>query len=132
MAALAALVGMGVHSLVDSFPSVSWALLVGLYAAYVLQDAHLDLGVNGRKLLTAMAMLLLLGWTYRMFQYDRAQVFYERALNTGEVSDAYHATDLDPDLWLYKLEVRRLWGESLKTLDVSLSDYGLTMYGRRF
>jgi len=131
-AALAALAGIGAHSLFDSFPVVGWALLVGLYVAYVFKDSYLDLSSNALKRLRAVAVLALVVWTYRMLQFDRAQVFYESALNTGRYYDAYDAYSLDPDLKLYRLEMAHLLDIKSFPISEDLGLYGLTMYGRRF
>lgn len=132
LAALAALMGILAHVMVDSFPSDNWAMLIGLYAAYVLQDAHLAIPRRVIKIASAWAALALTAWTIRMFQFDRAQISYDTALYTGRYYDAFDAVTLDPDMQLYRLELKRLGGEDISQLDSNLALYGLTMYGREF
>jgi len=131
-AALAALVGIGAHMVGDSFPVTGFVFLVALYVAYITYPVEITFSPAARKLITGAALLILAGWTYQMLRYDLAQVHYERALKSGAVSEAMAASDLDPHLNLYSLELARLHDPQFIPAREDLGLYGLTMYGRVF
>lgn len=128
LAALAALVGIAAHMLVDNYPSSNWALLVGLYAAYVAYEDRLSIPRRALQFAGVFITLILLEWSGRMLQYDYAQVFYESAIFGGRQYDAYTALELDPDNALYRLEVKRLQGSEVPISPIS----ALVLYGRPY
>jgi O-antigen ligase len=119
-AAFAALLGVGVHSLVDVFTVTPIVLLIALLAAYCIIPN--PAGVVARlkpapTMLTRweamIALLIVLAYGIWFFQIDRAQIHYQRSLraDASALDEAHAAADLDPALKLYQLNITFLLGE---------------------
>ncbi len=133
-AALAALVGVALHMLVDNFPAQNFVLLVGLYAALLVADApalnrQLAFVRLGGVIFLATALLGLL-------KADHAQWFFERSLASGSIEQAQIAVAIDPSMRLYRLQLAKLKHLDASYLDSTLqpdtqrSYYGLVSFGR--
>lgn len=129
IAVLAALVGIAAHMLVDSFPSDNWALLVALYAAYLLYEARCNINWRPLRLLGTCLAVALTIWTIQIFQFDRAQLAYEAGIRTGRIYDVFDAVDLDPTMQLYHITLGRMLYH--KSVDMT-PNMALTLYGRMY
>lgn len=123
-AALAALAGIAVHSLVDNFPDTSIVSLILLLAALLtpIESAEKFSPFLKYALVTS---LLLCGLF--LLRADEAQFAYERSLINGSVADAQRAIALDPTLTLYDLQLQRLAGDELPRVT---RDFALVGYAR--
>lgn len=116
-AALAALIGIGVHSLVDVFTTTPLVLLTLLLAVYIACSGAAAPGLP-RWLLRldraagALALAAVVGYGLWWIRLDQAQILYERSFQHAETAleDARQAAVLDPDLNLYDLQVAYLTG----------------------
>jgi tetratricopeptide (TPR) repeat protein len=117
-AAFGALLGLGVHSLVDAFTITPIVLLFLLLVAYCIAPVYDRLAAPPapRRLerwgaIAALAAVLAYGLWF--IQLDRAQSQYNRSLSPGEsaLSQAQAAADIDPGLKLYALQVDYLTGD---------------------
>jgi hypothetical protein len=141
-AILASLCGITAHMLFDNFPADAWALLISLYAGYLIQRStvHLPRFLNRLHFPKAAVTAFLVGYLVVMLRYDLAQSWYEQSLITHELSAAQQAAQLDPDNVLYRVQVARLEGgmEAAYQLDPvmrgsgNLATYSLLTYGRIF
>lgn len=140
-AILAALFGMSAHMLFDNFPADVWALLISLYAGYLIHQRrfHVPTLFQRWAFFPKWALVIFLaGYLLLLLQYDRAQYWYEQSLNTGDVNDARHALSLDPNNVLYQFQAARLSSglEAANRLDPLMSEsgnpatYALLTYGR--
>jgi O-antigen ligase/tetratricopeptide (TPR) repeat protein len=120
-AALAALLGIGVHSLVDVFTVTPIVLVVLLLAAYCITErtpATLQSQSEGKKrysvAMPIIALIALLGYGLWFFQLDRAQSRYMNSLRDSEtaLTSAREAANLDPTLKLYPLQVDYLTAQA--------------------
>lgn len=100
-AALAALVGIGVHLLFDFQPMTSFVSLVLLLAAFLVPVAAPVVIRPALRGFVACGLLVFCAWLLRG---DYAQLYYERSLRGG-VTDAITARQLDPALDLYAEQV---------------------------
>jgi O-antigen ligase/tetratricopeptide (TPR) repeat protein len=121
--ALAALAGMGVHSLVDVFTISPIVLLMLLLAAYCITPT--DMVYEGRreqakgsryKTILAVALLgIQIGYGVWLYQLDRAQSRYLSSFgnSSNPLADIQAAGELDPGLHLYLLQIAYLRGEEV-------------------
>lgn len=122
-AAFAALVGMGVHSLVDVFTITPIVLVIVGLAAYCITPS--DMVYEGQRptpspntskkvgLIAAITVCLAYGvW---LFQIDRAQTFYLQSFDNTDnaLSSVQKASEIDPSLHLYPLQIAYLTGQAV-------------------
>ncbi|MBI1279145.1 MAG: hypothetical protein GC179_13545 [Anaerolineaceae bacterium] len=122
-AAFAALIGLGVHSLVDVFTITPIVLLIVGLAAYCVTPT--DMVYEGKrdilsptllqKISLSAALVITVGYGIWLFQLDRAQAEYLKSFDNGTnaFSSAQAASELDPTLHLYPLQVTYLTGQSV-------------------
>lgn len=110
----AALVGIGIHGLVDVFTITPIVLLIVLLAAYSLvgHRSALDPRPPGQRIPAVIALVLIVGYGLWFIQLDRAQAAFQRSLSGGEnaLAAAQEAADIDPYLRLYPLQIAHLTG----------------------
>lgn len=116
-AAMAALIGMGVHSLVDVFTTTPLVLLTLLLSVYIAYSSAVVLELPGwqarlNRTAGALALVAVVGYGLWWIRLDQAQILYERSFQHAETAleDARQAAVLDPDLNLYDLQVAYLTG----------------------
>jgi O-antigen ligase/cytochrome c-type biogenesis protein CcmH/NrfG len=117
-AAFAALLGIGVHNLVDTFTITPIVLLILLLAAYCITStdemAVRPAQVQTRQSLAGAAFMLVAVLAYGVWfiQLDRAQSHYQRSLrgDSDALDEARAAAELDPALRLYPLQTAYLTG----------------------
>ncbi len=124
-AAFAALLGLGVHSLVDVFTITPIVLIIVGLAAYcvtpsdmVYEGTRYSLPPNRLKKLAVIASILVMGgYGIWLFQLDRAQALYLRSFETeaNGISDVKAASEIDPGLHLYPLQIAYLTGQQVLT-----------------
>lgn len=118
-AAVAALIGVGVHSLVDVFTTTPLVLLILLLAAFALVGTRsvLEPTPPGRRWPCVLGLIVAISYGVWFLQIDRAQVNYQFSLvrvGTDEAIDlARSAAEIDPYLNLYDLHIAYLLGEGL-------------------
>jgi O-antigen ligase/tetratricopeptide (TPR) repeat protein len=117
-AAFGALLGLGVHSLVDAFTITPIVLLFLLLAAYCIAPVYDRLAIPPapRRLerwASIIAFAAVLAYGLWFIQLDRAQGQYNRSLSPGDsaLGQAQAASDIDPGLKLYMLQVDYLKGD---------------------
>lgn len=117
--ALAALIGMGVHSLVDVFTTTPIVLLMLVLAAYCTASRQRETtGALPASLLArlgaAAALLVIVGYGLSFMQFDRAQAAYQSSLRMSEnaLEQANAAQTLDPAMRLYTLQAAYIIGQS--------------------
>lgn len=125
-AAFAALLGVGVHNLVDAFTTTPLVLVILLLAAYCVvgHRSRLDTPVSSAPRWTAFAALvIILGYGVWFVQLDRAQSHYQNSLSgdANALDEARAAADIDPYLRLYPLQIAYLTGQ--KALDDPKADW---------
>jgi putative inorganic carbon (HCO3(-)) transporter len=115
--AVCALVGLGVHSVVDVFSVTPIVLLVLVLIAYVitpLPATRLVTLPQGRRLPNAILLVGVVLFGIWFVQLDRAQSAYMKSFSresiTEALSDTYTAQSLDPSLTLYSLHEAYLLG----------------------
>ncbi len=110
----AALVGIGIHGLVDVFTITPIVLLIAVLAAYSLvgQRSALDSRPPGQRIPAVIALMLIVGYGLWFIQLDRAQAAFQRSLSNGDdaLAAAQEAADIDPYLRLYRLQIAHLTG----------------------
>jgi tetratricopeptide (TPR) repeat protein/O-antigen ligase len=129
-AALGALLGMGVHSLVDVFTITPIVLLTLLLAAYIVAGQTMRQVAPTRPWTAAVALVIVLAYGLWFFQIDQAQIRYQRSLRGKEtaLADVQAAAALDPGLNLYSLQIAYLLGQqavadSGSDLDIAWNAY---------
>jgi len=122
-AAFAALVGMGVHSLVDVFTITPIVLLLLVLAAYciiptemVYEGQRNNATRNLYKTIPATALLgMVIGYGIWLYQLDRAQARYLNSFGNSQTGlmEAQTASEIDPGLHIYSLQIAFLTGEAV-------------------
>jgi|GEM_PF-486648 len=115
-AAFAALVGLAVHSMVDTFTITPIVLLMSVLAVFCIIPTDLDSRLRpqpaSRRITSLAALVLVLGYGLWFIQLDRAQAAFLNSLNADDRSAALEsaqaAVDLDPALRLYQLHLADL------------------------
>jgi O-antigen ligase/tetratricopeptide (TPR) repeat protein len=132
-AGLAALLGLGVHSMVDVFTITPIVLLMLLLAAYCITPG--DMLYEGRReplpgniyrrLTTILALILVIGYGVWLFQLDRAQARYLNSFGdpSSALSEAQAAAEIDPDLNLYSLQIAYLSGQNSANSENAIKAY---------
>ncbi len=108
----AALLGVGVHSLVDVFTITPIVLLILLLIVYCIRGQSRSF----TRWWTATAALgIVLAYVVWLIQLDRAQIAYQRSIRGGEAAlmDAQAAADIDPTLNLYDLQIAHILGQQV-------------------
>jgi tetratricopeptide (TPR) repeat protein len=110
-AAFGALLGIGVHSLVDVFTITPIVLLILTLAAYCTTRERVVSFT--RPCIAAVALVTVLAYGLWFTQIDQAQVRYQRSLRGGEtaLAEAQAASLLDPSLNLYPLQIANILGQ---------------------
>ena len=125
-AAFAALTGIAVQSLFDTFTMTSIVSLIVLLTAYCITTpgSRLSVPSRGYRWAAAAASLLLVVYAVGFFQADRAQSAFIRSLSSGGngLADARIAADLEPNLRLYDLQIAYLIGQEALAGRAELSD----------
>ncbi|MBL8163776.1 MAG: O-antigen ligase family protein, partial [Anaerolineae bacterium] len=117
--ALAALIGMGVHSLVDVFTTTPIVLLMLVLAVYCVASRQRETSAALRQPLLARlsaitALLVILGYGALFIQFDRAQAAYQGSLRLNEnaADRIAEAQTIDPAMRLYALQATYITGQS--------------------
>ena len=117
----AALIGLGVHSLVDNFTVSPLVLLLALLAALIVAAprAGFEEPPSDRRVTSLLALLLVLAFGGWLVSLDVAQSHYQTSLRGGEsaLAEAEQAARLDPGMRLYALQVADLKAKSAADLD---------------
>ncbi|MFW5748978.1 MAG: O-antigen ligase family protein [Chloroflexota bacterium] len=114
-AAIAGLVGVGVHSMVDVFTITPVVLIITLLAAYAITGHRHVLAPRpaGRRWPAAAGLVVALGYGVFLLQADRAQLAYGASFaadDAAAISRAQHAARIDPALTLYDLQIAHKLG----------------------
>jgi O-antigen ligase/cytochrome c-type biogenesis protein CcmH/NrfG len=128
-AAFGALLGLGVHSLVDAFTITPVVVLFLLLVAYCIAPVYDRLALppaprRFERLASFAALVAVLAYGLWFVQLDRAQSQYNRSLTPGDsaLSQAQAAAELDPGLELYALQVDYLKGDRAAYQDAVLRE----------
>lgn len=112
----AALVGVGIHSLVDVFTVTPVVLVIVLLAAYAVTGHRsvLDSVPTGSRTCAALALAVSIAYGLFFLGIDRAQLAYQRSLiaSDDQLVSARQAAAYDPHLRLYDLHVAYLLGDN--------------------
>lgn len=123
-ATVAALIGVGVHSMVDVFTVTPVVLVILLLVAYSITGhrSALDSPPPGQRWPAIGALLLVVGYGGWLAQIDRAHLHYQFSLGESDtaLNDVGTAARLDPSLRLYELQIANLTGR--QTLDDPTAD----------
>lgn len=115
--AIAALIGVGVHSMVDVFTVTPVVLVILLLVAYSVTGHRttLDSPPKGQLWPAIAALILILGYGVWLVQIDRAHLYYQLSLAKSDTAldDARTAARLDPSLTLYELQIANLLGQQV-------------------
>jgi O-antigen ligase len=121
--ALAALIGMGIHSLVDVFTTTPIVLLMLVLVAYCVASRRRkeasDQQSLMRRLGTIAALLAILGFGALFVQSDRAQAAYQASLRQNENANdqVAQAQSIDPAIRLYALQAAYIAGQGASAAD---------------
>lgn len=111
-AVIAALLGVGVHSLVDVFTTTPLVSLIVLLIAYSItgHETVLSLRPQGKKVPALVACVVAVGYGIFFIQTDRAYAAHLASSRGGDdaLPNAQLAQSLDPELTLYGLQVAYL------------------------
>ncbi|HRF95281.1 MAG TPA: O-antigen ligase family protein, partial [Aggregatilineales bacterium] len=111
-AVIAALIGVGVHSMVDVFSTTPLVALIILLVAYSITGHQTVLSVRpqGHKFPALVACVVVVGYAIFFIQTDRAYSAYLASLRNDEnaLANAQLAQSLDPELNLYTLQIAYL------------------------
>lgn len=125
----AALVGIAVHSLVDTFTITPIVLLIITLAAYTIisQPASRLTPVRQGQRIPAVAFLMIvLVYGVWLLRLDQAQAAYQRSFNITDPEEALNAIneaiELDPYLRLYPLQKAYILGEMGQT-EIAIAAY---------
>jgi O-antigen ligase/tetratricopeptide (TPR) repeat protein len=128
-AAFGALLGLGVHSLVDAFTITPIVLLFLLLAAYCIAPIYGRPALHSAtrplaRWAAVVALLMVIVYGVWFIQLDRAQSQYNRSLSSDDnaISQAQAAADIDPGLRLYSLQVDYLQGDRSAYQDALLRE----------
>jgi O-antigen ligase/tetratricopeptide (TPR) repeat protein len=126
-AALAALIGLGIHSLVDTFTITPIVLLMALLVAYCISvpRAGFEAPPTHPRLTSVVALLIVAGYGVWFIPLDLAQARYQASLSSGEgsIEQAQAAAALDPALNLYPLQVAYLRGGQMDDIAEAIAAY---------
>jgi O-antigen ligase/tetratricopeptide (TPR) repeat protein len=122
-AAFAALLGMGVHSLVDVFTITPIVLIIVGLAAYCITPSDMvyegqrpaaPLPNVAKKISIIAAIVACIGYGLWFFQIDRAQGSYLQSFDGGDnaLNSVQAASEIDPSLHLYPLQIAYLTGQA--------------------
>ncbi len=115
-AVLTALIGVGMHSLVDVFSTTPVMTVIVLLVAYGVTGHRtvLDKRLVGVRWVAGLAVFIVLGYGAFFVLVDHAQATYRISFVGGQegIEAARRAAELDPGLKLYDLQVAYLLGES--------------------
>ncbi|MCA0456662.1 MAG: O-antigen ligase family protein [Chloroflexi bacterium] len=127
--AFGALLGLGVHSMVDVFTITPIVLIIVGLAAYCITPTDMvyegqrdfSTTTQRRKLITYAALAVVIVYGIWFIQLDRAQTHYLNSFNESEnpATDAQNAAAIDSGLSLYPLQTAYLndKGGSSTTID---------------
>jgi tetratricopeptide (TPR) repeat protein len=111
-AAFAALVGISLQSLFDTFTTTPLLALIALLAAYCTVEPGSALDKRrGSRPAAAFFLALVIGFGLFWVQSDRAQSASNRSVRTGDIEAAREAASIDPALHLYPLQLAYLTGQ---------------------
>jgi O-antigen ligase len=129
-ASFAALLGIGVHSLVDVFTITPIVLLILLLVAYCIVGKETVIQPSVRRWTEVAALVGILAYGVWFFQLDRAQIHYQRSLRGDEaaLAEAQAAAELDPALTLYPLQITYLIGQQTIALPDSELEPAISAY----
>lgn len=129
-ASLAALLGIGVHSLVDVFTITPVVLLILVLVAYCVLDRTSPVVTPAHPQTALVALVIVLGYGLWFIQIDQAQIRYQRSLrgDTTALAEAEAAAQIDPALNLYPLQIAHVLGQrsiegSIDDMNAALSAY---------
>jgi O-antigen ligase len=124
-AALGALLGMGVHSLVDVFTITPIVLVMLVMVTYCITPTEMVYeGLRPlksrsiyRQILAGMALIAIVGYGVWLNRLDTAQRQYLESFGDPQMAlaNAQVAIELDPGLNLYRLQIAYLSGEDALT-----------------
>lgn len=102
-AALAALIGVAAHMMVDNFAGANYAVLVALLVAdTTITSPRLQIPRRAFRLAGLSALFLLLMFVPFLARWNQAQWFYEDYLRTKNPAALETASAVDPALSLYQ------------------------------
>ena len=110
--AFAALVGMSVQCLFDTFTTTPLVALIALLAVYcTVEPGSLRSKPRGNRPAAWAALALVLAYGLFWIQSDRAQAAFNRSAREGDIEAAHEAVSIDPALHLYQLQIAYLTGQ---------------------
>jgi len=111
-AVIAAILGIGAHSMVDVFTTTPLVSLIVLLIAYSItgHKTVLDERPKGNRLVALAGIIIVVGYGIFFIQTDRAYSAYLGSLRDEEhaLANAQLAHSLDPELNLYTLQIAYL------------------------
>jgi tetratricopeptide (TPR) repeat protein len=122
---LAALVGLALHNMVDTFTTTPMILLVGLLAAYGVTPPYDPLRAprRGHRWAAAGLLIIIVGYGLWLLNTDRAHQHYQNsvaAYDQGDFEQALReveaAVGIDPGLNLYRLHRAYVIAQRIETL----------------
>lgn len=117
---LAALVGLGIHSLVDVFTITPIVLLIIVLVAYCIAATPQIIPPNNirRRFVPTAALIAVIAYGIWLIQLDRAQSAYQSSFGDPEIAynNANQAVGIDPSLNLYTLHNAYLQGRDRETI----------------
>ncbi len=122
---VAALLGVGVHSLVDAFTVTPVVLVILVITAYSITGHRtvLDERPAGQRLPALIGLLLVLGYGVLFIQSDRAQSAYYHSIRDSDLDAAQQAKRIDPHLNLYDLQIAYLLGQDPNRINEAIAAY---------
>ncbi|MEO8612183.1 MAG: O-antigen ligase family protein [Chloroflexota bacterium] len=124
-AALGALIGLGVHSLVDVFTITPIVLIMLVLVTYCITPTEMmyeglrpaETGSIYRRILAALALVAIVGYGIWLNQLDSAQTRYLSSFGNPQtaLANAQAAIDIDPGLNLYRLQIAYVRGHDVLT-----------------
>lgn len=133
-AALAGLVGLAVHSLVDAFTITPIVLLMALLVALCVAVPRRGFALppSDHRLTAVAALAIVIAYGVAFVPTDLALLRYQQSLAGGEagLAAAQAAAALDPALDLYPLQTAYLYGQMAGTDDPDAIRAGLLAYER--
>ena len=129
---IAALIGLGVHSIVDIFQMTSIVSLIALLVAYSITGEHQpwrQSPQSGPLGPAVIALVIVLGFGIWFIQVDQAHGWHQASLRGGRdgIDEARRASQIDPYLNLYPLQVASLLGQEVQD-DPSLIQQAIDAY----
>lgn len=125
---LAALVGMGIHSLVDVFTITPIVLLIIVLVVYSISPNPSEKintqSASQSRFIPAVALIIILAYGIWFIQLDRAQTAYQSSFGDPKLAyiGARQAIELDPTLNLYRLQDSYLQGQD-RELPIGIEAY---------